>query len=267
MSRSFLPAFSRHPYFWLPPILALAVLWRLADPADNRALFLPLNGLAAHLPDTFWSCLTVLGDSLVALCLILPFLRRRPDLVLAALLASLPATLISHVLKDAFDMARPYAVLGDAVHVIGPYLTAGAFPSGHTTATFVLASVLTAGLANRVAALGVMVLALLVGLARVAVGAHWPLDVAGGILCGWASALIGLYLARRFGNPGRAAVREALRALLVACALYLFFFHHTGYPLARPFEQALALGVLVYHLLPGWSFAQHPPTRARHGTS
>ncbi len=267
MSRSFLPAFSRHPYFWLPPFLALAVLWLLADPADNRALFLTLNGLAAQLPDTVWSALTVLGDSLVALCLVLPFLRQRPDLALAALLASLPATLISHALKAAFGMARPYAVLGDTVHVIGPYLSAGSFPSGHTTTAFVLASILTAGLGNRSAALGVLILALLVGLARVAVGAHWPLDVAGGMLCGWASALIGLYLARRFGNPGHPAIRETLRALLVACALYLLFFHDTGYPLARPFEQALALGVLVYHLLPGWSFAPQTPTRARHGTS
>ncbi len=28
---------------------------------------------------------------------------------------------------------------------------------------------------------------------------------------------------------------------------------------ARPFEQALSLSVLVYHLLPGWPFAKHSP--------
>lgn len=257
MHRPFLPAWSSHPFFWLPPAVALLLLWPLSDPETNHALFLNLNGLAAQLPDVFWSCLTVLGDTLVSLCLLLPFLRRRPDLVAAALLAALPATLISHGLKDAFDMARPYAVLGDVVHVIGPHLTSHSFPSGHTTTIFLLTSILAAGLHNRSLALSIQLLGLLVGLARVAVGAHWPLDVAGGMLCGWTSALIGLYLARRWARPGSAYVREGVRFGLIACTVYLFFFYDSGYPLARPFEQALCIGVLVYHLLPGWSFARH----------
>jgi membrane-associated phospholipid phosphatase len=259
MHRPYLPSFARHPYFWLPPIVALPLLWPLADTVNNHALFLTLNGLAALLPDWFWSDATVLGDTLVALCLALPLVRRRPDLVVAALLASLPATLISHGLKDALDMARPFAVLGNAVHVIGPHLTAGSFPSGHTTTAFVLASVLAAGLNSRSAALGVLMLALLVGMARIAVGAHWPMDIAGGMLCGWVSALIGLFLARRYTHPGHVAVRETIRFFLIACALYLFVHYDSGYPLARPFEQALSLGVLVYHLLPGWPFAKHTP--------
>jgi len=53
MSRSFLPAFSRHPYFWLPPILALAVLWRLADPADDAALVEIIRAEAARRPALF----------------------------------------------------------------------------------------------------------------------------------------------------------------------------------------------------------------------
>lgn len=259
MPRSYLPSPGHYPYFWLPPILALPLLWPLTHPVDNRALFLAFNGLAAWLPDSLWSCITVLGDTLVALCLILPLLRRRPDLVIAALIASLPATLISHGLKDALDMPRPFAVLGNAVHVIGPHLTAGSFPSGHTTTAFVLASILAAGTRNRGLALGVLCLALLVGMARVAVGAHWPLDVAGGMLCGWFSALIGLYLARRFTGPGNRIAREGIRLFLIACLVYLFFFYDSGYPLARPFEQALCLAVLVYHLLPGWSLARHAP--------
>jgi membrane-associated phospholipid phosphatase len=259
MSRPLLPSFNSQPYFWLTPALAIFILWPLANTANNHALFLTLNGLASLMSDRFWSSATVLGDSLVALCLALPFLRRRPDLVVAALVASVPATLISHGLKDAFDMARPFAVLGDAVHVIGPHLTAGSFPSGHTTTAFVLASILAAGLRSYGMALGVLILALLVGMARIAVGAHWPLDIAGGILCGWVSALIGLYLTQRYINPGNLALRESIRLFLIACAAYLFFHYDSGYPLARPFEQALSLGVLVYHLLPGWTLAKHIP--------
>lgn len=240
-----------HPTIWLLPAAALALLWPLSGPA-NQGLFLALNGLAAQVPAVLWSDLTVLGDTLVALCLLLPFLRRRPDLVMAALLASLPATLLSHGIKDGLAMMRPFAALGDQVHVIGPYLKAGSFPSGHTTTIFVLASVLALGLRARGAVPALLGLALLVGLSRIAVGAHWPQDVAGGLLCGWLSGMIGLSLADRFRSLQRPAVIAGVRVALIACALVLLVRYDTGYPLARSFEQALALAVLVFHLLPGW---------------
>lgn len=246
------------PIWWLP-VAALLSLWPLSDPATNRALFLALNGLANHLPAILWSNLTVLGDALVGLCLLLPFLRRRPDLVIAVLLASLPATLLSHGIKDGLAIMRPFAELGDQAHVIGPYLRAGAFPSGHTTAIFLLATVLASGLRVRGAVPGILAVALLVGLSRIAVGAHWPMDVAGGILCGWLSGMLGLHLGQRYASLDRPSVIAVVRLFLVACALLLLIRHDSGYPLARPFEQALALLVLVIHLLPGWAL----PDRVR----
>jgi len=198
----------------------------------------------------------VLGDTLVGLCLLLPFLRRRPDLVLAALWAALPATLLSHGLKTGLAVARPVAELGAQVHVIGPYLQAGSFPSGHTTTLFVLASVLALGLRTRSMVPAVLMLALLAALSRVAVGAHWPMDIAGGILCGWLSGSLGLHLARRFGGADHAGLMAAIRLVLLAAAVALLVGYDSRYPLARPFEQALALAVLVFHLLPGWSLAR-----------
>ena len=237
---------------WLLPAIALLALLPMSDPARNQALFLALNHAAARLPDMLWADLTVLGDTLVALCLLLVFLRRRPDLALAVLLASLPATLLSHGLKDGLDMARPYAVLGEQVHVIGRTLKAGSFPSGHTTTIFVLAAVLIGGLRSATATLWILIAALLVGFSRVAVGAHWPLDVLGGILCGWASGLLGLYWARRVDWSSRPGVMLAMRLLLIGCAVSLFLGYDSGYPPARPFEQAIALLALAVHLLPGW---------------
>lgn len=236
----------------LLPAAALAMLWPLSDSGLNQSFFLGLNGFAAHMPPALWSDLTVLGDTLVALVLLLPFLRQRPDLVIAVLLASVPATLFSHGLKDGLDVMRPFAVLGDQVHVIGPYLKAGSFPSGHTTTAFVVASVLAHGLQSRGAATAILLLALAVGLSRVAVGAHWPMDVAGGLVCGWVSGVIGLALMRRFTNPPQPVAIVLARGLLVACALVLLVHYDSGYPLARPFEQAIALLVLVHHLIPGW---------------
>lgn len=243
---------------WLVPTLALLALLTLSDPGRNQDLFLLLNQTAARWPDVIWANLTVLGDSLVALCLLLLLLRQRPDLVLAALLVALPATLLVHGLKDAFDVARPYPVLGDQVHVIGRYLTSGSFPSGHGTTIFLLAAVVVGGVRTTTATVLALTLALLVGGARVSVGAHWPLDVVGGILCGWAMGLLGLYWMRRVDWAARPAVLLAMRLLLIACALLLYFDYNSGYPPARPFEQAIALLVLVIHLLPGWRMEPRP---------
>jgi membrane-associated phospholipid phosphatase len=237
---------------WLVPALALLALLPLSDPGRNQALFLLLNQAAAALPEAWWARLTILGDTLVALCLLLFVLRQRPELVLAVLLAALPATLLTHGLKDLLDVARPSAVLGDQVHVIGRQLTAGAFPSGHTTTLFLLAAVIVGGVRTTTATLSALLLALLAGGARMGVGAHWPLDVVGGILCGWAMGLLGLYWARRVDWATRPTVLLAMRLLLIPCALLLYLDYHSGYPQARAFEQALALLALVFHLLPGW---------------
>lgn len=240
------------PRIWLPPLSAAVLLAILLVPGTNRAWFLAINGLAAHLPDAVWSATTVLGDTLMALCLSLALLRARPDLVIAVLLAAVPATLLSHGLKDLVDAARPFAQLGAAVHVIGPTLKAGSFPSGHTTTAFTLAAVLATGLGTAWLARTAIFAALAVGLSRVAVGAHWPADIAAGMLCGWAAGLLGLWLSSRLAWQRFPSVLAGVRLFLIGCALVLLIHFDSGYPLARPFEQAVAFLILVAHLMPGW---------------
>jgi membrane-associated phospholipid phosphatase len=240
---------------WLVPLLAAALLPWVAW-QGNQDLFLAINHAASRLPDAFWSGVTVLGDTLVAFCVLLLFVRRRPELAMAVLLAALPATLLSHGIKNLADARRPFALLGDAVHVIGPYLKAGSFPSGHTTTAFVLATVLILGLRAPAQILGVILLALLVGVSRVAVGAHWPADILGGMLCGWASGLLGVWLARRWRVEAKPGALLGVRLALITCCLVLLFGHDSGYPLARLWEQAIALAILTAHLLPGWSMTE-----------
>lgn len=232
---------------WWPMAAAMALLAMVALCGGNTALFLQLNGAAARLPDVAWSCVTVLGDTLVALVLLLAMARRRPAWAMAALAAALPASLLTHGLKHWVPVYRPPMVLHDAVHVIGPVLNRGSFPSGHTATAFVLATVIIAGLRSSGASLAVAALALLVGFSRVAVGAHWPVDVAAGMLVGWVCGLIGLRVARSWGDR---PLPLAVQAVLVGCAAWLLLGYDSRYPLALAFGKLLAASALAVFLQP-----------------
>lgn len=230
---------------WWVPAAAITLLVCMAFAGGNTALFLYINGAAARLPDVAWSCVTVLGDTLVALVLLLALARHRPAWVMATLLAAVPATLLTHGLKHWVPVDRPVAMLHDAVHVVGPILYRGSFPSGHTATAFVLATVIIAGLRVSAATILVAALGLLVGISRIAVGAHWPVDVAGGMLIGWISGIIGLRAARAWdARP----LPLAVHVLLVGCAAWLLLAYDSRYPLALVFEKLLAAGALAIYL-------------------
>ena len=111
----------------------------------------------------------------VAIAEIVTRVRRQPGFgfVLAATGA---ATLADQLVKHAVQRPRPHG------HLVGPVPFGTSFPSGHTTTSFALAIALT----FRWPKLGPLVLPLaaLIGLSRIVVGAHYPLDVAGGALLG-----------------------------------------------------------------------------------
>jgi membrane-associated phospholipid phosphatase len=129
----------------------------------------------------------------------------------AALLGALPAVaalavsgLLVQVLKRAFHLPRPLAVLGaERVHVVLEPLRAMSFPSGHSAAVAALAAWATYRHGRRAAWL--WALALLGGLSRVYVGAHWVADVAGGwaigVAVGLTAALVAHRLAPRLHAP------------------------------------------------------------------
>ncbi len=94
-------------------------------------------------------------------------------------------------LKHALDLPRPLAVLGaDHVRVLVAPLRSHSMPSGHASAAAAAASFELRH--HRRAGLALAALALVGGISRVYVGAHWVLDVA----VGWAvGAFIGLTVA------------------------------------------------------------------------
>jgi membrane-associated phospholipid phosphatase len=236
----------KHWPLWLVPLIAavaFAGIW-LAD--VNRAVFLALNALGPMTSDWLWANITVLGDALVAFALCLPLWRRRPNLLWAFLFVALLGTAWVHGFKPLVDVARPPAVLGDAVHVIGPAYKAQAFPSGHATTVFAIGGLLALGLRSRGWTALILSVATLAALSRAVVGVHWPLDILAGVFGGWLCAVAGLWIAQRtraFGQ--RPAVQWALVAFLAACAVALVLGYPKEYPQADLFQRLIGICCLA----------------------
>ena len=237
----------RHAPLWLVPAAAgggFALIWLLDA---NRALFLALNALGPATSDWLWANITVLGDTVVAFALCLPLWRRRPELVWAFVFLALLGTLWVHGLKHFIDVDRPPAVLGDAVHVIGPAYRARTFPSGHATTVFAIGGLYALGMRSAAWAALALAVATLAALSRAVVGVHWPLDILAGAFGGWLAAVIALELARRTAGFGtRAAVQWLIGLFLAACAAWLVVGHaQSGYPQADTFQRALGICCLA----------------------
>ncbi len=240
-----------NPWFWGVPLAALIglIIVRVAD--LDLALFLWFNGLSQYTGQLLWSHLTLLGDGVVALVLILPFIGRRPDIVRAMMVAALFAMIWVLGLKSMVGTMRPVAILSaDALTVIGPVLKQSSFPSGHTTTIFTLAGVLCLHFRSQGLCLMLLLLAGGVGISRMVVGAHWPIDVLAGVFGGWLAAGFGTLLAQRWQAGLQPGVQRGFSLLLVILAAWLLLFHRTGDPDVAVFQRVIALFCLVI-ALPG----------------
>jgi len=238
---------------WAPPLLALLLLTVVYASGSNRALFLFLNHFSTYSGDTVWAQLTVMGDTAVILALLLPWWRKRPDMVWAALLAALLATAWTHGLKPFFDIPRPPAVLlADSFHVIGPEHRTGSFPSGHSTAIFTLVGVIVLTSAVGWLRWPLLAFAILVAVSRSVVGVHWPIDLLGGMLGGWLSALGGVWLAGRWQWEKKPFVRWLCAAIPAIAAGMLLAGYKTGYAEAAILQQAVG-AICLALWVQGWA--------------
>jgi membrane-associated phospholipid phosphatase len=223
----------------------LTLLFLLLLSGANKSLFLQINSSASALGPFLWSNLTFLGNALPAATLILLFIRK-PDIVQAAILGSVMASLLSNVIKYFAGVVRPAGVLDpDIINIIGPVLIHRSFPSGHTITIFTLTGLLFYYFRSMYVRIGLILLALLVGISRIAVGVHWPSDVLAGAAIGSMSAATGIYLARKWQVKRIRTLQITLGIALILADLFLLFFFDSGYPLAICFQYIFAAFVLV----------------------
>lgn len=213
--------------------------------------FLAANATAHQLPDGLWQTLTVLGDERLAFALSLFIARRHPQIFWSLIVAALLASAYTHGLKPLFEAARPPAVLAaDDFHLIGRRLRHNAFPSGHSVTAAVLYGTLVYYIRSWRWRLVLLVIALAAGLSRIAVGVHWPVDVAAGLSGGALAAWIGARLSRtRTLNWGvqDVSIHLAMVTLagIMAVALLLW---DGGYPAAAWLQYLIGLTSLGYAL-------------------
>ena len=143
---------------------------------------------------------THLGDSgllFIVLTLFLLAFPKTRKVGLATALALLCSLLFTNlILKNLFQRERPWEVV-DFLHNL-VFETDTSFPSGHTSAAFAFAlAFVRSDFKGRWAKVTVVVVAVLMGLSRLYVGAHYPTDVLVGFVVGDLAGLTGWYLSTR----------------------------------------------------------------------
>ena len=235
-----------HPRDWAWIVVAVATLaltgalvawtggWdfdRTAYWASQMGWFLEQNDALSRWPATVWFNVTLLGDGSVLLAILSPLavlgVRSWASLVAAAPFAGA----MSAAVKAAAATPRPAAVIDPAdFAVVGESLAgSNSFPSGHAITVFAAAGAIVASSGavagarwqGWVTVLTTLAVAGAVGLSRVAVGAHWPLDVLGGAGLGWLAGVAGFAVVRVCPGWERCLGSDTSRQVVAAVMLVI----------------------------------------------
>lgn len=224
--------------------MLLAAAWRF-----NHPLFLLINGWHGAAADAVLGVVSGFGDGLPAVVLATSLMLYNFRAGLAGLAGYLLSGLLAQMLKHAFDMPRPPAVF-EHVHLLGARLTMHSFPSGHATTdgTMAMLCLCLWGVRDPKAWAGA-VLFLVAAYGRIYGGVHFPLDVATGLILGFASMAA---CWRWSAHPAVAAWAESPWAwrgpavLLIAEAAVLGIGYHVQPSTAQVLAPVLSVAALVW---------------------
>ncbi len=166
-------------------LVTLSLIWSAGQRLDTRVfMLLNVRGYPRWLDRFMWLA-TQLGNMLTAfIAAFVFFLLNYRGLAVEIIFGTLTLWFLVETIKALSDRDRPFLTL-DKARVIGWQEKGDSFPSGHTTQTFFLTTLLIhrfqLGLGESIALYAV---AALVGFTRIYVGAHYPRDVVAGMVLG-----------------------------------------------------------------------------------
>ncbi|MDM1408829.1 phosphatase PAP2 family protein [Myroides sp. DF42-4-2] len=150
--------------------------------------------------------LTQIGDAMIFLSFLTFLLRYAPKIWESIITALLISMLLTLSLKESFSIPRPAKIFDyKTFTIIGEKLIGStSCPSGHSITIFTILTVLLFTLVPKNASyrLPYFICAISMGLlfafTRVAVGAHYPLDVIIGCILGYLSGLLGVCITQKY---------------------------------------------------------------------
>lgn len=181
-------------------LLTLSLLWSGGQAIDSW-VFLHFNTRRKPAPWLDWVMLgfTQLGSGTLAFLLAGLFYFQGQELLAYRLvLGTLTLWLMVELIKAAVRRPRPFAALVQA-RIVGARMPGRSFPSGHTSQAFFLATLLVQALQPALVWVVLLYLAaILVGITRMYVGAHYPRDVVAGAILGSMWVVLGVIIEGRF---------------------------------------------------------------------
>ena len=236
--------------WWLLPLVLFAISAPLWLHRFEPATFIYINTLCAPVAAPVWTGLSLLGNAWGVLGVTAPLLVLAPRLMWAWLCAAPFAILFARVGKGLIVSPRPAAEVDNAqMRIVGEALHNVSMPSGHTLTAFAVASAIYFALPEkgRAKQLWLFVLAAGTGLSRIAVGAHWPGDVAVGASLGLLAGMLGVRLLARMGAQHLQPTAWSLRvvALLLVATTYTLLTEAQDFPENQPVQYVLVVVVVA----------------------
>jgi len=238
---------------WWLPLVALALAAPLWLHWWEPTLFLTITQACASVPAVVWASLSLVSNVWGVLALTSPLLAFAPRLIWAWLCAAPIGAVLARIGKEWLFSPRPAGLIEHAqIRIVGEPMEFASMPSGHTLTAFAVAGSIYFAIDadRRQRFVWLWLLAALVGLSRMALGAHWPGDVVAGACLGAWAAAIGHQLLLRLGPGAIAPKGWPMRALaaVLALTLYQMLDAPIDYDESRQPQYVLAL-VLVLVLL------------------
>lgn len=163
---------------------------------DGNILLWIQNNLRNDILTPVFKVITHFGDAgfiWILIAVLLVIFHKKEEGITVALALVLMLILNNLVLKELFNRTRPYEVVEGLVTVGGMVEHSPSFPSGHTASSFAAAIVIFLKLPKKFG-ISAFALAGTIAFTRLYIGVHYPTDILGGMVTGFACGCLAIFI-------------------------------------------------------------------------